>query len=217
MKLSHPTLALLLGLLLLAIGVTAAWRSGLYPHLQTSPPPPELEYVLLPEPVELPPFHLTDFNEEEFGIGRFIGRWTLLFFGYTHCPDVCPTTLAELKEMHSLLLQQDPEAAAELQFYFISLDPKRDSLAGLKTYLGYFDPAFVGATGSRETIDQLTREGRIGYLVEGDPAGEDYIINHSATLLLLDPQGRIYAQLNPPHTPAGLATKFLRVREFYSR
>lgn len=198
---------------LLVIGASAAavwWQRGDRPRL----PPAELESVILNEPRPLEPFTLVDHDGNALTPEQLKGHWTLLFFGYTHCPDICPTTLAVLKGV-AQKLESDPELAASTRTLFVSVDPKRDTPEQLKQYITYFNPAFVAATGSRNEIDTLTMQVGAVYMFEGDTSRDDYIVNHSATILLIDPQGRFFARFNAPHTASGIADTYRRVRAFH--
>ena len=198
---------------LLVIGASAAavwWQRGDRPRL----PPAELESVILNEPRPLEPFTLADHDGNALTPEQLKGHWTLLFFGYTHCPDICPTTLAVLKGV-AQKLESDPELAASTRTLFVSLGIDRDTQEQLKRYITYFNPAFVAATGSRSEIDNLTTQVGAVYMFEGDTSRDDYIVNHSATILLIDPQGRFYARFNAPHTASGIADTYRRVRAFH--
>jgi protein SCO1/2 len=152
-------------------------------------------------------------NGTPFDLNSLQEKWTFVFFGYTHCPDICPTTLATLKGT-AMQLQQSPEDYRDARFVFISVDPKRDALAHLKEYIGYFHPDFLAATGDRAQIDALVRQLGAIYMFDGDTAGDDYIVNHSASIALIDPQGNWVGRFNPPHRAAGIAEDFRRVRHF---
>lgn len=176
--------------------------------------PPELGRILLPEARELTPFSLTDMDNRVFDLERLKGKWSLVFFGYTHCPDICPTTLSTLKST-ARQLQQNGGDLSDIQFVFISVDPKRDSPEHLKQYIAYFHPDFIGATGDKADIDRLARQLGAIYMFDGDTAGEDYIVNHSASILLVDPQARWVGRFNPPHTATGIAEDFRLARDFF--
>jgi protein SCO1/2 len=176
-------------------------------------PPPELGNLLLPEARALVPFNLNDMNGMPFDLQSLQGKWSFIFFGYTHCPDICPTTLATLKGT-AAQLQQNPDEYRDTRFIFVSVDPKRDSLAHLKDYIAYFHPDFLAATGERAQIDTLAQQLGAIYMFDGDTSGDDYIVNHSASIALIDPQGNWVGRFNPPHRAAGIAEDFRRVRHF---
>lgn len=183
------------------------------PRPTPHPHPPELAGILLPEARELKPFTLTDMDGKPFDLTRLRGKWSFVFFGYTHCPDICPTTLSTLKGA-ARLLEQPEGNLHDTQFVFISVDPKRDSLAHLKQYIAYFHPDFVGATGEKDQIDNLARQMGAIYMFDGDRESDDYIVNHSAAVVLVDPQGRWVGRFSPPHRAAGIADDFRRVRDY---
>jgi protein SCO1/2 len=198
----------------MAVGAFAgfiAWQRPL-----TVPVPPELETTLLPEPRPLASFQLTDQDGKPFGPERLQGKWSVVFFGYTHCPDVCPTTLGTLNGV-AKRLEQQPNGLNDTQFVFVSVDPKRDSPQHLKDYLAYFHPAYRGATGERAQIDAVVKQFGAVYMFEGDTSGDSYVVNHSATLYVVDPEGRLYARLLPPHEPAQLTETLERLRRFHAR
>lgn len=177
------------------------------------PLPAELQGILLDTPRAIAPFRLVDHQGNEFDAARLQGKWSLLFFGYTHCPDICPTTLATLRGM-AKDLQQTPAYYEDTQFVFVSVDPKRDTVAHLKEYIGYFHPDFLAATGEKPQIDKLAQQLGAVYMFEGDTGSDDYIVNHSASVAIVDPQGRWSARINPPHTAGEMADNFRRLRDY---
>jgi protein SCO1/2 len=200
-------------LALVGLGAAEIWhRTGT--EGPTFSAPAGLEMALLPEPRALDDFQLVGPGEKPYTLDQLRGHWSVLFFGYTHCPDICPTTLATLKQFSKALDKDHPELAADTRFVFVSVDPKRDNPEQLQKYVNYFDPDFTGITGQKVGIDQLANQVGAAYLFEGDTSSEDYIVNHSATLYLIDPQGRYVARLFPPHTPDELLTKYERIRAF---
>lgn len=133
------------------------------------------------------------------------GHWSLLFFGYTHCPDICPTTM-------NMLVAAKQQATAEFpQVYFVSVDPQRDALPQLASYVDYFDKDFIGVTGEERMLDAFARQASVLFMKMPSQAGSenDYLVDHSAALLLVNPEGRLAAFINPPHTPQSIlkATK----------
>lgn len=180
------------------------------------PPPAELNNVLLPEYRSVTPFQLTDGDAQAFDLSRLEGKWSFIFFGYTHCPDICPTTLAMLR-LVAKNLQQTPTYYQNSQFLFISVDPKRDKPANLKQFVNYFHPDFLTATGEKTEIDNLAKQLGAVYMFDGDTNSDDYIVNHSATVVLIDPQGRWVARFNPPHKASELAEQFRGVRDYFQQ
>jgi len=130
------------------------------------------------------PFTLTASNGKTVTQKDFAGEPTLIFFGYTHCPDVCPATLFELSEALRAL-GPDKKAAA----LFITVDPERDTPEVLKDYLSSFDPRIVGVTGKRDQIDPVLKEFRV-YSRKIAGEGDDYTMDHTALVYLMDKQWR---------------------------
>jgi protein SCO1/2 len=146
----------------------------------------------LPEPRPLPRFALVDQAGRPFDRARFEGRWSLLFTGFTHCPDVCPTTLARMAELRRLVGRDD------LQFVFVSVDPERDTPGAVGRYLAHFDPALVGATGARSEMERFTAS--LGLAQVRNPGtGGDYTVDHSTAFVLVDPEARLAGYFSAPH------------------
>jgi protein SCO1 len=152
----------------------------------------------LPERRDLPAFALTDAAGRPFGPADFTGRWSLVFTGFTHCPDVCPTTLALMADLRRRVTRDD------LQFVFVSVDPERDTPDAVARYLAHFDPALVGATGARAEMERFTTG--LGLAQVRNPgAGDEYTVDHSTALVLVDPQARLAGYFQAPHAAAALA------------
>ncbi|MFO7593084.1 MAG: SCO family protein [Pseudomonadota bacterium] len=179
--------------------------------------PAELRDILLPESRRIEPFSLIDSQNEVFDLSRLQGKWTLIFFGYTHCPDICPTTLATLGRMAKDLQQKSPRYYSDTQFVFVSVDPKRDTTAHLAEYVDYFHPDFLAATGEKDQIDRLARRLGTVYMFEGDTGSDDYLVNHSAGIVVIDPRGHWAARFNAPHKAAEMAENFRRLRDYFQR
>jgi protein SCO1/2 len=158
----------------------------------------------LPQPRTLPQFHLKDLSGADFGLERLRGHPTLLFFGFTNCPDVCPTTLATLAQV-----QRAPPLPGS-QVLFITIDPERDSAASLQVYLGAFSNSFIGARGDAAALAPLLKSLGAIAVRENLPDGS-YTMDHSATLYLLDTRGRLVAVFSPPFSAPKLAADLHRV------
>jgi len=149
--------------------------------------------TLLPQPRALPAFTLTDQDGQPFTAASLAGRWSVLFPGFTYCPDVCPTTLALLKQVKAGLGPESP-----LRVVFLSVDPERDTPARLKSYIAQFDPAFIGVTVGEPELADVARALGIAYAKVPGASPESYQMDHSASMILLNPQGQIVAYLTPP-------------------
>jgi protein SCO1/2 len=156
--------------------------------------------IMLDAPAIIPAFELVDHRSETFNRASLTGHWTLVFAGFTHCPDICPTTLATLDRVQGLL----EENANQLQVVLLSVDPERDTPDVLANYLGYFNPGFVGVTGEPTQLDSLYRSLGIGRIRIPGANGE-YSVDHSAALMLIDPEGRLVSYFMPPFSARKLA------------
>jgi protein SCO1/2 len=141
--------------------------------------------ILLPTSRSIPDLKMTDQDGKTVSIDELKGKWTMLFFGYTFCPDICPTTLAQLRQIKSELPK---EVLGKLQIVLVSVDPNRDTPQQLKQYLGYFDPSFMGLTAPVEVIAKLANAVSIPF-IPADTSKPNYTVDHSGNLALLGPDG----------------------------
>nr|WP_299241224.1 SCO family protein [uncultured Halomonas sp.] len=133
-------------------------------------------------------FELVDENGNDVNADQFLGKSTLLFFGFTHCPDVCPTTLARL----DAATQRMDEAARDgIQVLFVSVDPRRDDAETLREYTGAFGPQFIGLTGDKAALDELTRRYRVTYGYGEEDSEGNYDVSHSSAVFAFDDQGEV--------------------------
>jgi protein SCO1/2 len=205
--------ALVLGLFILLIG-TVVYFTQQAPNASDNDNEAQSRVeARLDTPRPLTPFQLTAHDQKPLDLNRLKGKWTLLFFGYTHCPDICPTTLTELAQM---IKQLEPAILKDTQFVFVSVDPQRDTPESLKMYVGYFDEHILGATGGVKALTALVRQLDSKFELGTNPAGEP-IVNHSSAMLLIDPQIRYYARLKAPHYAEELRAQFLALRDDYQR
>ncbi|MBJ89696.1 MAG: cytochrome c oxidase assembly protein [Woeseia sp.] len=174
-----------------------AFTSGflfLYKGLQHKFIEPE-HATILPSAMDLPSFSLTDHNSLPFTRDELLGSWHLVFFGFTHCPDICPATLSQLAIARSQLAEKGYKTPKIL---LISVDPERDTPDKLKNYLSYFDSSISGLTGSPEKIFKLTKTLGIFFSKSYDQNG-DYSVDHSAAILLIGPDAKWHALFQAPH------------------
>jgi protein SCO1/2 len=181
----HKTAVLLLVLIALAIGLTL---HQVLDRRSAADPAQLLEagIILLPQPRQLPALSLTDQDGRPLAVDQLKGRWSLLFFGYTFCPDICPTSLAQMRDV---IRQLPLEARERLRVVLVSVDPHRDTPRQLKQYLGYFDPAFIGLTGDLRSIQALANGVGIPF-VPADTSKPGYTVDHSGNLVIIGPDGR---------------------------
>jgi protein SCO1/2 len=150
------------------------------------------------------PFQLVDQDGRAVTQDDLKGRPTLLFFGFTHCPDICPTTLFEVSE---ILRQLGPDAD-KVRAAFVTVDPERDTPAVLKDYLGSFDPHLMALTGSREDVERMLKSYRV--YSRKVPTDGGYTMDHTALVYLMDKRGQFVAPFNMKRTPQEAAIDLRR-------
>ena len=173
---------------------------------------PDQVMTLLPEPKPLTAFAFTDHENRVFDLSRLKGKWSFLFFGYTHCPDVCPTTLATLARAHENMAKSKA-GAEDVQFVFISVDPNRDTAGKLRQYVTYFDASFLGVAGEDAQLGKLAGQLGAVYRVEIKPGADNYPVYHTAAVFLVDPRARYHAVFAPPLDAEGISKRFEVLRE----
>lgn len=178
-------------ILIAAVAIAAGVM--LYKMQQVSTDPAHA--LVFPQPRTLSDFSLTDQLGDKVDRQRLYGQWTLAFVGYTYCPDICPLTLAKLAGVQ-------PELAAmveqPLKIWFISVDPNRDTVAQLNNYVNYFaQPAVIGMTAGHDQLFPFVRQLGLMYAI-GSTTEPNYAVDHSASIVLINPQGQLVAMFKPP-------------------
>jgi protein SCO1/2 len=153
-------------------------------------------------------FSLIDHRGRSFGNANLRGHWSLMFFGYTNCPDLCPATLTTLAAMQKRLRERD---ALRPQVIFVSVDAQRDTPAQLAKYVPYFDAEFLGVTAATQPgIEAVAK--KLGVTVLVQPANDaGYSVDHSGFIFVIDPAGKLAAVLSGPFTAEALAGDFSRL------
>lgn len=152
------------------------------------------------------PFHLIDQNGKPVSDADLKGKWQLVFFGYTHCPDTCPTALNEI----SLALDQLGKKRQDVEVVFISVDPERDTPDVLKSYVQSFDAPIIALTGSPDAVKQAAKAYRVFYAKHPRPDG-DYDMDHSAVIYVMNPEGRFTATFTPDSTADAIAQRLQKL------
>ena len=159
--------------------------------------------VLLPQSRSLPELSLTNQGGQTVAVDQLKDQWSLLFFGYTFCPDICPATLAQLRQLQG---QLPPETLAKLRIVLVTVDPHRDTPEQLKKYLDYFDAGFIGLTGEEATIQKLANGVSIPFIT-ADTSKENYTVDHSGNLVLIGPDGKQRGFIRAPINNTKLAAQ----------
>ena len=158
------------------------------------------------------PFALSKNNNEPATEALFNDNWSLLFFGFTNCPDVCPITLNELNGVVNELSQSNEQNIPVPQVVFVTVDPVRDTIEKMTEYVQYFNSDFIGVSGDLGVITSLTSQlGIVASYTASQSDPTQYSVDHTASLLLIDPQRRVRAKFNPPHTVTGVLDDYRKV------
>jgi protein SCO1 len=184
---------------------------GIVAAIIFSPQPPLVlaSGTLLAPARKLADFSLIDNQGRSFAAANLRGHWSLMFFGYTNCPDYCPTTLTTLAALEKRL--RAAKTVAPPQVIFVSLDAKRDTPSQLNQFVPYFDPEFIGLTAaSQPAIEALAKKWGVAVQIQYAADG-NYIVDHSAAIFVIDPAGNISAVLTGPFTLDALDSDFRRI------
>lgn len=175
---------------------------------QKKPVPTELLGVLKSKPIALQNFSLIDQNNKPFTLKELQNKKTLLFFGYTSCPDICPATLIVLNQVYKT-------SGEEINVVFVSVDPQRDTIDKLSSYMEYFNKDFLGVTGSKKDIDQITTQFNAGYIIEEKTSDGNYLVSHTSSIFLIDSELNITAAFSPPHYAKTIVSQLKMIQEMY--
>lgn len=166
-----------------------------------------IDATILYQPAPITSFHLSSHKGSEFNQDDFLNHWSLLTFGYTNCPDICPTTLNTLNHVDKLL--KESGHPIQPQVVFVSLDPERDNVEKLAEYIPWFNEKFIGLTGSIQQIEVLTKMlGIINTKQDKKPDDNDYLIDHTVVIMMIDTQGQLRALSSAPHDAMTIASDF---------
>lgn len=199
------------GVLLAAAAVAAVAASTAAATGNRAPAKAGREFQL-DQPAPLGPFMLADSARRVFGPERFHGRWTFVFFGFTHCPDICPAVLDAMTAVRTAIEKHGAESATP-GLLFVSVDPERDSPEHLGSYVAHFGPGIEGASAPQEHLRRFERYFGANHRVVKRKDPGNYDVMHSAEIYLVDPAGRHVATFWPPIEPEPWARAFLSIRD----
>ena len=208
----------LLALVFLAVALCAFFYIK---NATTEKPIPEIHGLLLPETKGIPPFALQEADGSSFTEKNFMGHWSFVFFGYTHCPDICPMTLSILNHAwKELALKKDKNNLAltdNLQVVFISVDPSRDNLNLLKQYVNYFNPAFIGVTGNDTQLSMISKYFGIVYnlVANKNDNPDNYLVNHGSAINIINPKGEYQGFFSAPHNTDAITDDFVKIHDYW--
>ncbi len=173
---------------LLWVGIGVVVLIGLAAALTFMFSPRKLRGSVIDPPLPVPEISLTDFNGQPFRLSDYRGKIVLLFFGYTYCSDVCPTTMAVLKQARG---QLNEEQAARVQVVLITVDPQRDTSQTLQDYLAHFDSTFIGLSGTEEELSPVWKAYGVFRELGKPNAQGNYEVSHTARVYVIDAQGNL--------------------------
>ena len=211
--------------LLLAILITVTCIASLYLFSKHSPAanarlmltPPKVHGIMLSTPRVIHPFSLTQDNGKPFTQNQLKGHWSLLFFGFTHCPKICPTTMAALNKMYKNLQKSLPKAKLP-QVIMVSVDPERDTLARMHSYVKTFNANFIGLRGDEKSIKSLQRDLHVIAQKIKMPTqhGNHYEIGHSASVMIIDSAAKLRGFLSYPQKAQALVADYKVIMKAYA-
>ena len=182
--------------IIVAMALAIALAAGVFVAARNQAPVAPTTALALPAPKPVPAFSLLNQFGEPVDQSVFEGQWDLVFFGFTHCPDICPATLQVLATAKQVLVEQGHETLPRI--VLVSVDPERDSPEILGQYIDYFGDGNLGLTGTLEEIRKLT--GGLGIYFEKQPGDdENYSIDHSTAVLVIDPDGGFHSVFSGSH------------------
>ena len=198
----------------MAILAISAAGAGFYVSLKLSQNQqqqnPGIEGLFWPNPKQIQEFNTLDQTGNSFGLNQMKGKWSFIFFGYTHCPDVCPITMSVMADVYKDLSINNKE----IQTVFVSVDPERDTTEKLSEYVNYFNQDFIGLGGNKDMVDSLTRQIGVAYFLNNEEQKENYLVDHSASIFLIDPMGRMVGILSAPHEKNKMIQQFTKIKNF---
>ncbi len=208
---------ILLGLMALLVGVYIQLFGFNPPIRQSVPDNPGIEGFFWPEQKSLFDFEMIGTDNRTFGLKDLGAAWHFVFFGYTHCPDICPIT------MHTLRLARDEMSHSRevdmnrVNFLFVSVDGERDTPEHLDRYIRFFGDNFTALTGNKAQVDSLTTQIGVPYSIdEHEPGASDYLVAHSGAIFLISPEGKLASIFRPPHAPQDITERFRLILDFHA-
>lgn len=209
-SLKAKSVTFILVVLLALAGLFSGIFVGQHVHIKKKINANKFHGTYLEHPRPINQFNLVGIDKKSFDNKSLQGKWTLLFFGFTNCGYICPTTMAELAKMYHILERKGVNNLPHV--VMISIDPERDHQNKLSSYVTSFHPSFYGVLGDEESIKSMTREMGVAYakiFEKGEGDLKNYDIQHSGALMLFNPQGELNAFFTTPHHGELLAKDYL--------
>lgn len=193
-----------------ALGIVLSFSD----YYEQSVQEPSIKGLLWPNPKQLQQFGIMDQHGEFFNLNNLRGKWSFIFFGYTHCPDVCPLTMSLMNQISTKLSEQRNDI--KQQVIFVTVDPERDTESVLQEYIDYFNPEFIGLGGTDIQVQSLARQIGVAYFLQDKDESDAYLVDHSASIFIVDPQGRLSGILAAPHEPDKTYANAIEIIDYIS-
>lgn len=184
----------------------AAFSTGIYLFYQQHDQRKNLSQLngtFLQMPRAINQFKLIDHQNNVFTNENLLNHWSMLFFGFTNCPHMCPTTMATLEQMYEKL--QQAQVTPLPQVVMVTVDPERDTTTALNRFVTAFNTDFIGVTGSQTMLDQLSKQLGIAYMKISNDDADNYDVEHSGAIILFNPEGKLAGFFSLPHDGLTLA------------
>ena len=217
MKIRHGIILSISALIAAGAGIWMGQQST--DNSQIDIKPDAIQGAIYPAAKVINDFSLVNQNSEKITKTSFINKWSLIFVGYTHCQDVCPTTMAVMNQVSEIMQQQSIQPP---RIVFLSIDPERDTAELLKPYVTYFNKNFIGLTGSIEEVTKLSiqlnavfRKSPGSPGSSGEISKDNYLMDHSSALMLINPDGNLQSILTAPHTPGSIIESIIKSQAYF--
>jgi len=194
------------------LAIFAGLALGLYTDRTQRTTKLEISGFAFPEPEPLEEIELIGQNNEMVTVDNFKNNWTFVYVGYTYCPDACPISLTTMNQTHALIGESTDSAP---QMMLVSVDPERDTPERLAEYVSYFNPDFKGVTGTAENLQNFADQTRAIYSLPDDRSSGEYLVDHSSSIVLINPEAAVHAIFTPPQSAEKLAEDFTAIVAAY--
>lgn len=200
----------ILAILAASIGFYISLKQSQHQQQTSTTSMPAIEGLFWPNPKQIHDFNTLDHTGKNFGYEQLTGKWSFVFFGYTHCPDICPITMSVMADVYKKLKQQHDD----VQVIFASVDPDRDTTEKLAQYVSYFNKDFIGLGGDNEKVKSLTKQIGVAYYINKEEQKEDYLVDHTASIFLFDAKARFIGKFSAPHEADKIIQQFIDIKTF---
>lgn len=193
--------------------IAAGLALGLYTAKQQQSGQQQISGFVFPKPEPLSDIKLIGQDKLDLTTDSFKGHWTFVYVGYTFCPDACPITLTTMNQTYELL--GDTVDSAPARMMLVSVDPQRDTPERLEEYVKYFNPSFIGATGTDDNLRHFANQTRSLYSLPEDRSDGEYLVDHSSSIILINPDAAVHAIFTPPQAADAMAADFDAILQAY--